>query len=396
MAWLWLHIPHFAATATRLQGAIAPGRPLLVVEGQIVRDCDRQAATRGVRPGLPLREARSRCPEAHVAAWDPAQARALWGRLAGRLRRLAPALESQPWEALALATLRSPHEGLLTAQQALAQARGLLVPLGAGWAGGRFAASLAARLAGTGQACLITPGCEAAFLAPLPLDCLPLTGEVLAELKLLGLSTVGDLARLPAAAIGTRLGSPGLRAWRLARGEEHARPPSPERTPERPARRAAFDPPLEWDASLAHALAQALAQLGADLEARGLACHELALELESEAGHAWRTACQPREPLGTPAGLAALSGALLAGVAAAGGERVAGLRVSARRSAPRTPTQPGLFPTASAAGAAWARAVRELAGRFPGCVWQGRRLDPDARLAQARATWQPWLDPEAR
>jgi DNA polymerase-4/protein ImuB len=42
--------------------------------------------------------------------------------------------------------------------------------------------------------------------------------DVLQRLELLGLRTIGDLARLPFGAVQAEFGPPGARAWRLARG----------------------------------------------------------------------------------------------------------------------------------------------------------------------------------
>ncbi|HOG45194.1 MAG TPA: hypothetical protein PLJ35_02295 [Anaerolineae bacterium] len=394
-AWLWLHLPHFAAAAARLQANLSPEAPLLVAEGGRVRDCSAEPEARGVGPGLTLREAHTRCPGAYVALWDPLYARELWERLAGHLRSLSPELEARPWDALALSTLPKPDEALPAVQQALGRARALQVPVQAGWSAGRFTASAAAQEADVGQACLVAPGGEATFLAPLPLGRLPLSAEVLQELRVLGLRTMGDFARLPSAGVGIRLGSQGLRAWRLARGEE--RPLPPATAPEQPPleQRAAFDPPLEWDGALLQALQRALARLGAGLEARGLTCREVGLLVGGEGGRTWRTACRPSEPAGNAAGLAALASPLLAQLATPGGERVAELRLWAREAARRQGEQMALFAAASAAKG-WLQSVLEVAARYPDCFWQGRRLDPCARLARQRAVWQPWTDPDKR
>jgi protein ImuB len=45
-------------------------------------------------------------------------------------------------------------------------------------------------------------------------------GSLVETLKQLGIETLGELAALPADAVADRLGAPGLRALRLARGEE--------------------------------------------------------------------------------------------------------------------------------------------------------------------------------
>src|SRR5205823_3902151 len=58
------------------------------------------------------------------------------------------------------------------------------------------------------------------FLAPLPLDLLPLREEQQQELKELGVRRLGELAGLPGGAVAERLGPDGRRAWSLASGGE--------------------------------------------------------------------------------------------------------------------------------------------------------------------------------
>ena len=81
---------------------------------------------------------------------------------------------------------------------------------------------------------VIPRGEEAAALAPLPLRVLtqlgvgplavdsgpPQTPGIIEQLHRWGLRTLGDLGALPAAELSTRLGQPGLRLQRWARGEE--------------------------------------------------------------------------------------------------------------------------------------------------------------------------------
>src|SRR5256885_17045727 len=74
-----------------------------------------------------------------------------------------------------------------------------------------------------------------AFLAPLPLDVLPVDAKVQEELRLLGLRTVGEFADLPRGSVFDRFGSAVARAHALARGAEGdivraSGPPRPRRS----------------------------------------------------------------------------------------------------------------------------------------------------------------------
>lgn len=83
--------------------------------------------------------------------------------------------------------------------------------------GGRFVAFAAAACGPTEQT-IVAAGEERAFLAPLPLELLPLSERNRERLHSLGLQTLGELAELPAASVEVRYDAEGVRAWRLARG----------------------------------------------------------------------------------------------------------------------------------------------------------------------------------
>jgi hypothetical protein len=71
---------------------------------------------------------------------------------------------------------------------------------------------------------LVPPGGSVRLLRRAPLTLIPMTDELRATLAALGLVTAGALAALPAGEIERRWGDEGLRAWRLARGDDERRP----------------------------------------------------------------------------------------------------------------------------------------------------------------------------
>ncbi|MBC7223921.1 MAG: hypothetical protein H5T59_06575 [Anaerolineae bacterium] len=392
MAWLWMYLPHFAVTVAREQVLAVREVPVIVAEAGRVRDCSPGPWARGVRPGQRLREARTRSPEAHIWNWDPAPARALWEAVGEVLRTRGPVVHAHPWEAWSLETTPDLEGALWTVQEVLHTVQGLRVPAQVGWAGGRFAASVAAQVVGPGQACLVAPGYEAAFLAPLPLEYLPLPEEAQGELAVLGVRTMGAFAHLPAPSVGTRFGQQGLRAWELAQGRDGPAPPALEREPEVWVRWTLFDPPLEPDLTLRRALGELLHGLGADLKARGLVCQEIVLEITGEYGGQVQVHHRPQDSPGTPEGVQGLGQTLLArvqGLGSASVGRIAELKVLARGMEPQRGKQLSLFPAVSLSRQAWHHAVVELAAQHPGCFWRGEGVDPEARLAWQRAVWRP-------
>src|SRR6266536_1056734 len=117
---------------------------------------------------------------------------------------------------------------------------------------------------------IVAAGGTPAFLAPYPVSVLDVP-ELTDLLPRLGIWTIGDFARLPAAEAANRFGLSGRRAHRLARGLD-PRPLIPRRLSADLSVQADFDPPAEQAEPVVFA-AKALAErLHAGLTARRLAC----------------------------------------------------------------------------------------------------------------------------
>ncbi len=125
---------------------------------------------------------------------------------------------------------------------------------------------------------LVPAGGEAAALAPLPLALLELQAEQQELLARWGLRTIGDLARLPPAALAARLGPDGPRLVHLACGED-AGILVPTPLPERFETTLELDWPVEGREPLAFLLSRVLEPLTAALAARGAKATALAVEL---------------------------------------------------------------------------------------------------------------------
>lgn len=154
---------------------------------------------------------------------DPVEAGELTERLLGRLERIGAAVESvRPGEAFfALDGLRGIHGGKRAGVLAAAR-RAAEMEVRIGVAPTRFAAHAAA------QREAIVPPPAGDFLAALPvstlagrLDLPPReAGSLIETMRRLGIETLGALAVLSSARVADRFGPPGLRAHRLARGED--------------------------------------------------------------------------------------------------------------------------------------------------------------------------------
>ena len=161
-------------------------------------------------------------PEPALA--DPVGAGELTERLLRRLERIGAAVESErAGEAFfTLDGLRGLYggerTGVLAAARRAAETGGRI-----GVAPTRFAAHAAAQ-----RETIVPPPAAGDFLAGLPvstlagrLDLPPReAGSLIETMRRLGVETLGALAKLPAGRVADRFGPPGLRALRLARGED--------------------------------------------------------------------------------------------------------------------------------------------------------------------------------
>ncbi len=311
---------------------------LVIVEGNGggagVVAASRLARRAGVRPGLSLTQARALIPKLVARPRDVECERAAQEALLEAADRFSPRVEDagggiayldidgidrrfrRTIAAALTASAASTASAAPAAAAELELGRALLaataaasLPAKAGIASSKLAAMVAAGLADSPG--IVAAGQEAAFLAPLPLDCLlpslelvPLRGsaatgpeapggagilQIAATLERWGIRTIGDFAGLPAARVSSRLGSLGRALHATARGID-SRPLVPRQPP--PAFHEGMD--LEWPLVTLEPFLfvgrPALERLCGRLEGHGLACSrlELALRLDPE-GHQLRT-----------------------------------------------------------------------------------------------------------
>src|SRR5579871_673498 len=219
VACVWL--PQFPLRAEVLRHPAWDGQPLVLGnspgERKVVQLCSPEAERAGITPGLPLREVLALCREAIILQPDPVRIATALEEIIGRLQRVSPAVETAAEEIfLDLRGLHALyHDDLARLERAIRAAVPPLLRPRLGAADGKFAASVAARLATTSGMHVVPTPDTSTFLAPLPISHLPLPPEVIQRLELLGLHTMGDLAALPFSAVQAQLGSPGARAWQI-------------------------------------------------------------------------------------------------------------------------------------------------------------------------------------
>jgi protein ImuB len=225
------------------------GRPLVLTDvpgphARIVA-ASTEARTLGVRPGHhTAAQARAYATDLIVCRRDVAAEssarRALVDVAASLANRIELAADGTVYlDADGSAHLTGSEAGLATALVARAARVGLEAR--AAVASSMTAARLVARY---GHGTEVVPrGAERGVLGPLPLACLDPPPAITATLARWGVRTLGELARLPADEVATRLGPDGAALIRAARGED-----------ERPLAPQTFDDAIEEATALEHAI----------------------------------------------------------------------------------------------------------------------------------------------
>ena len=188
---------------------------------QLIGEVTESAESFGLRAGMRLGEALSRCPELALLPPDPERAERSWEEALRRLEGIGAEVESDRageafFEAAGLTGLWGGIEGVLRRAR-----KELGTAVRQGVASGRFCAYVAAKTSGG----VVPESGAREFLDPLPVSLLcgrlgEEADDLPNELERLGISTLGRLAGLPRDAVADRFGRPGLRARRLARGED--------------------------------------------------------------------------------------------------------------------------------------------------------------------------------
>ncbi|MBK5287290.1 MAG: DNA polymerase Y family protein [Acidimicrobiia bacterium] len=388
---LCLWCPDWPVVAARHAELVPADGPVAVIGGQRVVAVSGSARAEGVRIGHRRREAEAACPGIVVIDADPANEARVFEPIVRAVESITPRVVLERPGVLSFPT-RGPSRyhggdgGLVEHLRAAVEAAGP-VEVRIGIADSGFAARLAARR------CIIVPiGETPTFLASWPVGALG--DDDLADLLTrLGLRTLGAFAQLPESAILARMGREGLTAHRLARGED-ALPPALTTPPPDFAASAELDPPAERVDAVAFVAKSLADELLERLAARGLACTQVVIEVETEHGEhlarAWR-----HEGALTPGALVERVRWQLDGWLAATGGLTGGIvvvRLVPDQVIPASGRQLGFW---GGDAAATDRAERVLA-RLQGLLGPDHvvtAVPQGGRSPHERIRWVPWGEP---
>jgi protein ImuB len=233
----------------------------------------------------------------------------------------------------------------------------------------------------------IATGADAAALAEIPLEALELGERPLALLGLLGLRTVGQIARLPPGALADRLGPEGARLERLVRQEGPFALPTTARLPvEREEAGLELDGPVDDPEVLLFVIKSLLDRLLAGLRRTHQGLIELAIVLALDDRTEHRHAVVPAEPTLDGAALLDLIRLWLGGAPLAA--PVVGLRLVAARHGAIPARQLDLLrQREEREAAALERAIARLGAAFGGGALVRPRLVETYR-PEARVGWE--------
>jgi nucleotidyltransferase/DNA polymerase involved in DNA repair len=292
----------------RVEGSLLIAHP---VDGATVFAMSDDVADAGVQAGMSLYQARQVVPSALVVEPDEMTYHACHGAMEAALRAFSPAIETVGLGEF-LVDVRG-LERIHRSDQALAEAMcsaahsasGLAAQVG--MASGKFTAQQAAR----SGVCVVAPGTESRFLAPLPITILPnLPGEMRRRLHLFDLYTLGDLVAIKKPAVLRQFGPEMSGLYELARGHD-PRPLNPDVPPLRIVRSLRLTSSVAERQILLNATHRLCWQLGKALAEKGYHAEAIKLSLVGEDGQPMEIGQALKPPTSDEARLSRLAAQML-------------------------------------------------------------------------------------
>lgn len=243
------------------------------------------AAGNGIAVGMRRREAEAICPTVVTISTDPAAEMERFETAALAIENLVPRIEVvRPGLVFASVVGATNYYGgeMPLVEQVTKELDRVSGPgFRIGLAAGPFAARRAADLADDSTPVYVVED-DDSFRSSLDISSLG-KEDLAATFRWLGITTLGELSRLPRDAIVSRFGTEGLSAHRLAQGEDRA--PMVRDIPPDLAVESEFDPPLENLEQAAFITRTLSYRLMSALATEGAAPHRIVVEAEAADGN---------------------------------------------------------------------------------------------------------------
>ena len=217
-------IPHLRALAEMRRCPHLSRRPIIIVDRSRGRPLvtDFLPEGSGVIQGMPLGQAMSLYGGTALEADDP-HYREVFDRVLAALQGVSDRVEAAELGTtyVGLGGLEGMYGGEARLARALLNAVSPDLEPRVGLAHGKFPAYVAAKFSGP-QGAVRVPTNVKAFLAPHPINLLPVSSRLKEEMHRLGLHRVGAVASMSGHALLDRFGPEGRRAWELCNGIDHS------------------------------------------------------------------------------------------------------------------------------------------------------------------------------
>jgi nucleotidyltransferase/DNA polymerase involved in DNA repair len=381
------------------------GKPVVVAhpEANVVWSASVAALAEGVREGQRLSEAVGRCPS--LAVFDPRLARyeAVDAAMLDAVEKVVPGVEPGGMGAAFVdlsGAVRSHGSAEQLHQALLACAPSALRPR-LGVAPTKFVARLAASQVWfgsanrTGGGAMVERGGRRiravgadevkGFLAPLPVEALPVPVEVVRCLRLVGVTTIGELSRLRRSALIAQFGHDGARLADLLAGADEPVRPRPHLEVLRG--RLVLPEPLVSRGAVVAAADHVLKHLLRRPQRRDRVARQVVVRTETERGRLWEATVTLREPRGDHDGIRValtpvLERATLPGPVSELSIELRGLRAAQGWQRELWPTQPGGQPRRERVE----EALQQLRARYDDHSLVGRMtaVEPADRVPERR------------
>jgi DNA polymerase IV len=391
-----IRTPHPSLVAAWLMAPALRGRPLilggLAHERGSVTAASVEARAQGVVEGMSLNQAQQFAPDAVFQPVDEEATARVRQSLLSTLHHFTPdvAAGDDPGCAflrLDRLALRWPDRSQLLAAIIRAIDAAIRVTPAIGVASSMFVSRVAAEHATAGAPVIVEPEKTRAFLAQLPIDVLPLDGDLREYLELLGLRTIGRLHAISRPAFRRQFGLKALDIYDLALGIDRRR-----LRPWRPSVQIEASEPLEPPVDNTQALqfiARALAErVSASLLSLGLGTRAVRITLNQEAAPALGIEVRFAYPVTTASELFdGIRPRLLRASISAPLERIT---LRAGRLEPAYVRQPGLLIRRDGFKESIADAVARLQEEYgPSLVQRAEVRGDAAPLPDHRILWKP-------
>jgi len=249
----------------------------------VVSAASYEARVFGVRSAMPISQAHRLCPHGHFLRVDMAKYQRVSAEIMAVLDTFSPLVEpiSVDEAFVDLTGTESlfgpPLEAVRTIKKRIRDVTQLTAS--AGLAPNKFLAKIASDLKKPDGLVVVPPGGEAAFLAPLPIGRLWGVGKVMAEaLSGLGITTIGQLQKMPRAVLVKRFGDHGAGLHDLAFGRDD-RPVEPYTAAKSMGAEETFESDCRDPARLATVLREQAERVARGLRDSGVASARLTLKL---------------------------------------------------------------------------------------------------------------------